>query len=251
MNESAMIRAVKMPETEYKFTAWDNFKFWLEEKWPFNSYLYVSSYEDYRKTDFMERTVWGIFYRDHILIREGKDFLGEMLSKSRKKEDEAIKMYKMQKWPVQYYFRETLGLSVFRIKDWWYNKVSARLRPRQKWLTDAVPKTWSDKTWLIPEINFLMVVDFVDGEKCFENTEYSGSEVTEKFAKELKECYNYIKKERPSLQKDLENSYPDEDTSTGNYKKDYAEVNRIEKLLDQKDTKYLTWIVVNRDRMWT
>ena len=132
-----------------------------------------------------------------------------------------------------------------------YDWLRYKLNPSQKWLKKQIPDDWSDKTHLIPELNFAMVVHFVDGEKCFDNTDYEASgENHVKFANDLKDCYDYIKNRRPALQKQHDASYPDEETMTGVYAVDYAELNRLEVLINKEDTKYLVWIVINRDFFW-
>jgi hypothetical protein len=108
-----------------------------------------------------------------------------------------------------------------------------------------------DKVNLIPDLNFAMVVHFVEGEEALDVTDWDGtSEKHSQFAKELKECYDYIKVRRPALQEQLDNSYPNEETMTGDYNVDYAEHTRLEVLLNKEDTKYLVWIVTNRDYFW-
>jgi len=37
----------------------------------------------------------------------------------------------------------------------------------------------------------------------------------------------------------------------GSYEEKYGEVNRIEQEIENLDTKWLTWIVVNRNFFWT
>jgi hypothetical protein len=97
-----------------------------------------------------------------------------------------------------------------------------------------------------------MIVHFVEDEKCFEMTDYEGSgEIHLKFARELMECYMYITVRRPNLDKQYWTSFPEDDKYTGDYYKDYAETNRLEKELEEQDTKWLTWIVTNRNFLWT
>ena len=115
----------------------------------------------------------------------------------------------------------------------------------------GVPNTWSDKVWLIPHINFKMVTHFVELEKTFDFTDYEASgEPHIKFAAELKECYDYIKNVRPSLEKQSEVALCDV-KEDGSYEEKYGEVNRIEQEIENSDTKWLTWIVVNRNFFWT
>ena len=253
MDNNKFIRAVKCPSEpapSYLLKWWD-FKTWCYMNWPFNAWVTVESYDQWLNLPRSRKMVWGMFYRYHS-VRTSTGFLDGL--SSRNETNYAINTYKEFNWPVQYYLRETLGLRYagHRLSNFWYEQVSSRINPRQKWLTKVIPRTWCDKTSLIPLVNFEMVTDFVDGEKCFENTEYEGDgKVRETFAKELRACYNYIKVERPALQKLHDDSYPEPGKSAGSYKKDYGETDRIEKLLNKLDTKWLVWIVKNRDFLWT
>jgi len=229
---------------DYKFGLWYRFKEWVEDNNPFGGYMYVSSYVDYMSRPWKDRSVYRIWYRDAI-ITGGSSILGS------KKERDSIENFLEYKYPVQFFLR-AYGFKLKVKLSVGYDWLRHTLNPRQKWLTKKIPKGWTDKTWLIPEVNFAMVVDFVDGEKCFEHTDYENSgELQSGFSKELKECYEYIKTTRPKLQQDHDNSYPDEDTRTGDYNIDYAETNHLELLLNKEDTKWLVWIVTNRDFFWT
>lgn len=249
------IKAIKMTDDilNYRAPIWHRFSKWLEENWPFSAYVIVSSSEEYYDLPWNEKTVWGIFYKEHILH---KDDIMDWGSKKHKEEDERIDTFKEYKWPIQYLIREKFRMRWWPryVKDFWYEQIDSRIDPRQAYLTKVIPRTWADKTSLIPEVNFAMVKHFVDkdGEDCFNSTDYEGSsEGHTKFAKELRECYDYITFSRPILQKQLDNSYPDPDTRTGDYHIDYAEHDKLEKMIDECDTKWLVWIVTNRDYFWT
>jgi hypothetical protein len=179
------------------------------------------------------------------LIHDGHNILG------RKSERDAVDNFHKYKFPVQYWLRENgfvLKCKLSRV----YDSLKYKLNPRQKWLTKQIPNEWCDKVTLVRDVNFAMVVHFIEGEKCFEYTDYEGSgEKHAKFARELLECYFYIKNRRPYLQTQHDNSYPTDDNYTGDYHKDYAEVNRLEKEIEDQDTKWLTWIVTNRAFLWT
>jgi len=96
--------------------------------------------------------------------------------------------------------------------------------------------------------------------------------------KELEEIYEYIKNGRPQLQKELDESYPnviedgsmfdrlfEEDKGTykmyrmktceelygKSYEEAYAEVHRLEALIDDRDTWAMTGIIKNRAYLWT
>jgi hypothetical protein len=191
-----------------------------------------------------KRTYLYFWYLDAI-ISDGHNILG------RKSERDAIDTFLQYRFPVQYWLREncfSLKCKISRAYDW----LEYKLNPRQKWLKNQIPDCWSDKTHLITELNFAMVVHFIEGEKCFDNTDYEASgEDHAKFANELKDCYDYVKNRRPDLQKQHDDSYPDEETMTGVFEVDYAENTRLEVLINKEDTKYLVWIVTNRDFFWT
>ncbi len=229
---------------EYKPTVWDKFKDWLYDFNPFNRYKSVKTVEEYTSMSRRDRTVWGIFYM-HPHIFSDRALFG--YSKDRKALDEFIK----KEFPIQHWLRETcFDLKIkFKVK---YDKLRYFLNPRQKWLTKQIPSEWNDKTTLIPLINFAMVKHFVEVEDANHLTNWAASgDGPAKFHEELKDCYDYIKNRRPQLEKELDASYPDEDTRTGKYEIDYAETNRLELLINKEDTKYLTWIVINRDYFWT
>jgi hypothetical protein len=230
--------------SDYKPNVWQKFKDWLDDFNPFNRYKSVKTVEEYTSMPRRDRMVWGIFYM-HPHISGPYSLFGH--SKDRKALDEFIK----KEFPVQNWIRETsFTLTIkFSVK---YDKLRYFLNPRQKWLIKQIPNEWNDKTNLIPLVNFSMVKHFVEVEdaRCITDWANSGDSAN-KFYTELKDCHDYIKNRRPQLEKDLDASYPDEDNRTGNYEIDYAETNRLELLINKEDTKYLTWIVVNRDFFWS
>ncbi len=244
--------AVAMPDfSSMDHTPWYK-KDWLYElkEWnyyknPFSAYKHVSSANEYINLPWKERSVWYFWYMDYIVSGKNGRLWG------RKEDNEKIENFLKKNHFIQYHIREWSFIAKIKLsnfKHW----CSHTIRPRQKWLTKQIPKSWADKTWLIPELNFAMVVHFVEGEKAMDVTDWVNSgDAHAEFETALKDCYDYIKVRRPQLQKDLDNAYPDLDKSSGDYWKDYAEVNRIETLLDKEDTKYLVWIVTNRDFFWT
>jgi hypothetical protein len=245
---SQSIRAVKMGDLERTPTwkkKWWDFRLWLEDNNPFTKYVEVSSYDEYVKLPRYKRTFLLFWYLRPLFHPTGASAL-EFLGK--KKDRNAIDTYLKYRFPVQYYLREKLYYKAIIA----YDKLCYALNPRQKWLIKQIPNEWNDKVTLITDINFAMIVHFVDEEKCFESTDYAGSSPAHaQFARELKECYNYIKIRRPILQEKHQNSYPDEENMTGDYSVDYAETHRLEKEIDDQDTKWLTWIVTNRAFLWT
>lgn len=163
--------------------------------------------------------------------------------------------------------------------------IEAWFNPRQKWLTRAIPNTWCDKTTLIPQLLFECLVHYVEEEKGLQDqldwtSDLKDGHVTQDYIDTiykrdaaLRSAYNYIKFERPELQKQHENSYPEiktpckemfavnkngyntmrscEDLYGMPYKQAYAETNRLEKLIDKKDMVTMNVIVKYYQYMWT
>lgn len=191
-----------------------------------------------------DRTFMYLWYQDAI-ITGGRRILGSNADR------EAIDTFLKYRFPVQYFLRENGFKLKVKLSLLW-DTIRYFFNPRQKWLTKQIPNSWCDKVTLVRDINFAMIVHFIEGEKCFEHTDYENSgEHHIKFARELMECYLYIKTRRPMLDKQFWDSYPKDDEFTGDYHKDYAETNRLERELEEQDTKWLTWIITNRGYLWT
>lgn len=140
----------------------------------------------------------------------------------------------------------------------WFN-------PRQKWLTDVIPTRWCDKPELLVAVNFAILVDFVESEKGLSqldidwDDELKNGHVSQGYVDqviliygELRDVYNYIKTERPDLEKQLNDSYPPYPDSSGvPYAVAYAETNRLEKLIEQRETWALNKIIEHRGVLWT
>lgn len=162
----------------------------------------------------------------------------------------------------------------YKLKYWWQD-VCAYFNPRQKWLTKVVPNTWCDKTELIPRLLFASLVHFVEEEEGIahldtdwtDELEFVSEEYVAKVKSicgELKEAYDYIKVERPGLQKALDKSYPDINLDAvgemltavtvepyHDYHATYAETNRIEKLIEDKDQWAMNTITKHVGFLWT
>ena len=145
-------------------------------------------------------------------------------------------------------------------------------RSPQKWIYKYIPKReYADKTHLIPEFLFGCVIEFVESEKCFERTEYRYHSADRKFARELRQCYDFVKNVRPSLQQSMDeelteayeknpmvwkeseedNSLLELKESKYSYKELYGRYNYLEESLKKQEQKYMKWIVKNVDHLWT
>ncbi len=174
--------------------------------------------------------------------------------------------------------------------QWW--NFRDRISPKQKWLYSKIPNHWCDKVELTWICLSEMLVHFVEKEEGLESiwgerytSDPSMSEIykssREPVRKELESIYEYIKTDRPLLQKELDGSYPkpidgdgivdrfipilEEDGKTVkhytmksveeiygmSYEQAYGEVHRLEKLIEDKDTEAMIGIIKNRQYLWT
>ena len=211
--------------------------------------LDVSTMEEYLALPKKDRSHWGWYLTPYAMSCSGLSTSDSLLDGW-----DAFHKHVAKEFPVQFFFRDTIGgwfISRFqyRLPRWWYEQVTTRFAPKQKWLAKILPRTWCDKTTLIPMLNFECVKHFVEKEECFERINYDSDPDHQKFAVELKACYKFITKDLPQLERLRDGSYPK--THTGDYEKDYEMLNLYEKEINEQTTKWLTWIVVNRDFFWT
>lgn len=157
----------------------------------------------------------------------------------------------------------------------WYDTIRPIFKPQNKRIRKVIPKTWTDISSLIENVNFEFVKQFYEEEYVdgVVDWEQSGEHHIE-FARWLEETYQYITIERPKLVKDMEDAYPptlsfDEWLTPNEYRDDgtvknytvtdrgktyeelYGKVNRIENLITDKDTEVLVEIVKRRQYFWT
>jgi hypothetical protein len=149
-----------------------------------------------------------------------------------------------------------------------YYGFTSYFNPRQKWLTRVIPNTWCDKVELVPQIIFACLIDFVEGEKGLSQLDFDWEKELEdghvsqeyvdnviKVYSELRDVYVYIKTERALLQKQHVASYPDyplpPELEGKGYYEVYAETNRLEKLIKEKDQWAMHAIVTHVGYLWT
>jgi hypothetical protein len=161
-------------------------------------------------------------------------------------------------WLKWYMFKKNLSLYIpYQIRDGWY-KFKCFFNPKNKKYRAAIPNTWADVCILIEDVNFAFIKGFYEDEykNGIVDWEASGDECS-KFAKWLEKAYHYVTVERPQLQKDLDAAYPPlslkrlTEVNRDSYEKEYAEVHRIEILINKSDTKILTDIIKYRQYFWT
>jgi hypothetical protein len=154
----------------------------------------------------------------------------------------------------------------------YYDKIKPIYNPSNKRLRKFIPRTWQDFSNLMVDLNFEIIKTFYEDEYTAGIVDWDSDQPHRDFSKWLDSSYFYITKARPKLDIDLQNSYPlskpieemferipQEDGTTRMYLKDdgipyeikYAEVNRIEKLIEETDTKILKEFIEYRQFFWT
>jgi hypothetical protein len=161
-------------------------------------------------------------------------------------------------WLPWLMFKKNFSYKIpYQIRDGWY-KFKCFLNPKNKKYRAAIPNTWADVCALIEDVNFAFIKGFYEDEykSGIVDWEASGDECS-KFAKWLEKAYHYVTVERPQLQKDLDAAYPPlslkrlTEVTRDSYEKQYAEVHRIETLINKSDTKILTETIKYRQYFWT
>ena len=165
----------------------------------------------------------------------------------------------------------------YKYQRFYYNKVKTIFKPCHSRLRKAIPRQWSDITSLIVDVNFEMIKSFYEDEYSDGIVNWESDEHHKEFAQWLEAAYKYITVERPELQKQMGAAYPKETNLNesffasktdehGNvtrqwksceerygksYEEVYGEVNRLEALIDKRDTEVLTELIKRRDYFWT
>lgn len=57
-------------------------------------------------------------------------------------------------------------------KDLWYQQVATRINPRQKWLTDKIPRTWLDPDYIIETCVFESLIHFWEEDRGEETVRF-------------------------------------------------------------------------------
>lgn len=161
----------------------------------------------------------------------------------------------------------------YRWNMWYYDTLKPIFKPKNSRLRKAIPRQWRDVSCLIVDVNFEFIKAFYEDEYLDGVVDWNDTEHHKEFAEWLDKSYLYITKERPELEKEKENSYPktsvdffnsfekivDDQGRTLYQMKDdgipydvkYKEVNRLEKLIEERDTEILTQIIKRREYFWT
>jgi hypothetical protein len=142
----------------------------------------------------------------------------------------------------------------YKLKEFYRIKIKTLFKPQHSRLRKIIPKHWMDLDYVLIQINFEIIKSFYEDEYKDGLIDWNSDAKHKKFAKWLESAYHYITTERPLIEKDIENAYPDVSTypsSKTSYKELYGKVDELEKLMFDKDTKIINELVKNREFLWT
>lgn len=172
----------------------------------------------------------------------------------------------------KYHIWDALDLLPYRFRMYYYDCIKPIFFPKHKKVRAAVPRTWADITSMIVDVNFAMIKEFYEDEYLDGMVDWQGSsEGHKKFEEWLKEAYAYAAYKRPSLEAERDNSYPPsrpfdemfqpiEENGKKLYQmKDdgvpyevkYKDVIRLDKEIEENDTKFLKEMIDYREYFWT
>lgn len=165
------------------------------------------------------------------------------------------------------------NLIPYRWSMWYYEVVRPIFKPNHGRLRKAIPRTWCDITSLITTVNFEFIKSFYEEEYLNGVVDWTSNEEHIEFSNWLEEAYLYITKERLKLESQRDNSYPKTDENfldrfekniadDGSvryllkddgipYEQKYAEVIRLEKIIEDRDEQILIEMIKKKEYFWT
>lgn len=180
----------------------------------------------------------------------------------------SVRNYILEKFGIWDFF----DLLPYRWTLYYYDFIKPIFKPSNQKIRKFIPRQYKDVSHLMVEVNFEFIKIFYQDEYKADIVDWSATEHHKEFAEWLEKAYSYITVDRIQLQKDLEAAYPisksleemfrpieDEQgrkmfemvQDDVPYHVKYAEVNRIEELIEKKDTELLIDFVNRREYFWT
>jgi len=169
----------------------------------------------------------------------------------------------LESWRIKVLFngglRNTLiPINWYPIDSFYYDHIRPIFAPCHSDLRAAIPRTWKDINHCMEDFLYACVISFVEKEKGLE--QWRAQDVENESFKQadmLEEVYNWAKTGRkatwdsffaalPACEQVLESFYPYTLT-----KSTYDKARLIEREAISAETRYLTWIITNRDKFWS
>ena len=147
---------------------------------------------------------------------------------------------------------------VRRIHSFYCSHIYTIFKPQNRWATRAISRQWMDKDSVFEAVLYAGVIDFVEREKCFEVTDWTGDPKTVELANQLQEVYEWAKSGREIFSQKVQNSVEIHQLSEDNSLKDFMaadinwdEYNRLSAQFEECDNRCLEWIIRYRKILWT
>ena len=146
-------------------------------------------------------------------------------------------------------------------RDFWYQQISSRIWPRNKWLTKQIPRTWQDKDHILETcvIGALKHYCDEDGEDCFHTLSCDNPPWQKEFMSEVRRNYELATQKLVALQKALDaewetlphRSWQDMNKKDPEYDRISDNIEKLEKEIYDLQTEIMVWVVKNRNGLWT
>jgi len=200
-----------------------------------------------------ERRVWFWpfkWYIEPYALECGEDGIFGFFS-----EWDKFKAYTKKKYPVQSFIRNEIHIEFLRFQRRWRDVkywVKYRIwRPRHEMMKNVFLPDYRDLDSLIVSFCLECVVEYVDREKCFETIVWDSDEEHIQRARMIKEVYAYAKTGRKALLQEIEDMWTKFEYDKAKGLTQYDAIHIKEQEITDLDTKYCTWVVSNRDGLWT
>lgn len=145
--------------------------------------------------------------------------------------------------------RRLISLLPFWWRNWWTNHVRTIYAPQHSELRASIPKTWCDIDECIATFLYACIISFVEGEDGLKDWEDPHQDGTRKEqAAMLREVYNWAKTGRAAAG---EEAFASVVPGKGFFDGDYTEYRRITESAEERDRRYLEWVVKYREYMWS
>jgi len=225
----------------------------------FLPYVDVKSVEEYFSLPKEKREKYGLYLMPFSLPLE----IDEMASGG---ETSFKRFYKEIRrcYPIQWFFREYLFdvdnpvyywawfKPYHRMRDTYHN-IRRFIRPEHPRFRKVYRRyEYRDLVEVIPETLFAMIQDFWYEEVLNGYVDWHSDESHQEVYDFLKNAVEWTEKIRPEIDKKIREEYSAVKNKRGKtYDEKYGEINRLEKLIFDKETEILKKLLDYRERMWT
>jgi hypothetical protein len=162
-----------------------------------------------------------------------------------------------KKHPIQYLVREFASDSRYTLLRWYRTtkyKIRSIFKPFHQDIRNVVPREWADINDLIVSVNFAMIKSFKK-EADESHVDWDGTEKHREFKNWLDSAAHWIMIGKPKCQAQadaLHPPHPFDDLQKGKtYEELYGEMNKMEKLMEDTDSKILREMIEYRGYFWT